>query len=244
VCRDGVHSIQVVSVTARARVRGAPVVVGCHQHCVSALYRGCKAGYPMSMDRRELRELHYITPISNVPSILALGILSHNRAAGVFHRTVAMSEIQGRRARKAVPGGRRLHDYVNLYVTSRNPMMFKRHLEHEKLCVLRVDTEVLDLPNVVVTDRNAASDYALFKPAPGGLDIIDAALTFAEYWTDANELVQWQKKSAKCAEVLVPDSVGPEYVCGVYVSCPLSLRAMELSCPSVGVSIDRHLFFL
>jgi hypothetical protein len=32
------------------------------------------------MKRSELTELHYITPIANISSILRLGILSHNRA--------------------------------------------------------------------------------------------------------------------------------------------------------------------
>ena len=58
------------------------------------------------MERHELTELHYITPIANVPSILELGILSHNRAKRVRHESVAMNEIQDRRARVTVPGGK------------------------------------------------------------------------------------------------------------------------------------------
>ena len=68
------------------------------------------------MQRDELQELHYITPICNVPSILQHGLLSHVRAAKHKHSSVAMAEIQDRRSEVRVPGGRRLHEYVNLYI--------------------------------------------------------------------------------------------------------------------------------
>jgi len=58
--------------------------------------------------REDLNELHYITPIDNVPSILKLGILSHAGAAEIEHVSVAMDEIQQRRAQVVVPGGRQL----------------------------------------------------------------------------------------------------------------------------------------
>ncbi len=78
------------------------------------------------MERHELTELHYITPIGNVPSILRQGILSHIRLQRVEHESVAMEEIQDRRAKVIVPGGLKLHEYVNLYICARNPMMYKR----------------------------------------------------------------------------------------------------------------------
>ncbi len=152
------------------------------------------------MERHDLTELHYITPIANVPSILNLGILSHNRAKRVPHESVAMNEIQDRRAGVTVPGGRKLHEYVNLYICARNPMMYKRQTQHQGLCVLGISTNILDLPGVVISDRNASSDYAIFKAAPGGLSIVNREWTFAEYWTDADQITEWKKKAAKCAE--------------------------------------------
>lgn len=76
------------------------------------------------MKRSELTELHYITPIANVPSILRQGILSHNRAKRVQHQSVAMNEIQDRRAKVTVPGGKKLHEYVNLY-SDKKPSLFQ-----------------------------------------------------------------------------------------------------------------------
>lgn len=50
-----------------------------------------------------------------------------------------------------VPGGRPLHEYVNLYFCARNPMLFRIKDLHLELCVLQIDTNVLDLPGVVIT---------------------------------------------------------------------------------------------
>ena len=50
------------------------------------------------MRRDELEELHYITPLENLPSIMKHGILSHRQAEKISHKSVAMTEIQKRRA--------------------------------------------------------------------------------------------------------------------------------------------------
>lgn len=171
------------------------------------------------MDRCELTELHYITPIANVPSILRLGILSHNRAKRMQHQSVAMIEIQDRRAKVTVPGGKMLHEYANLYICDRNPMMYKRLAQHRDICVLRINPAVIDLPDVVITGGNASGDYVRFAAAPNGLSIVDITATFAEYWTDSNQIVEWRKKAAKCSEVLVQDKVKPDYIMGANMSC-------------------------
>lgn len=196
------------------------------------------------MNRADLRELQYIAPMRNVPSIAWRGILSHRLAAKVAHDSVAMEAIQDRRAKVVVPGGRPLHDYVNLYICARNPMLRRVRGYHLDLCVLRVRPEVLDLPGVVVTDRNASSGYARFAPAPRGLAVVDRALTFAEYWTDPDEIVYYQKKSAKCAEVLVPDRVDPSYIIGAYVSCDEALVHFNGLGVGATANVDGHLFFV
>ena len=196
------------------------------------------------MKRSELQELHYITPIVNVPSIMERGILSHKRAAKIVHESVAMPEIQDRRAKVVVPRGRPLHEYANLYVCARNVMMYKRKGHHREVCVLKVNTDVLDVPEVVVTDANASGDYVRFAAAPRGLAIVDRELTFAEYWTDPNPILYYQKKAAKCAEVLVPDWVDPRFIAGAYVSCEGSLARMRELDVDLHVTVDSHLFFL
>lgn len=195
------------------------------------------------MQRSELTELHYITPIASLPSIFRLGILSHNRAKRVVHQSAAMHEIQDRRAKVTVPGGRKLHDYVNLYICARNPMMYKRRAQYRELCGLRIKSDVIDLPGTVVCDRNASSEYVVFKAAPDGLSIVNKEWTFAEYWTDPDQITEWQKKAAKCAEVLVPDKVKPDYITGAYVACLEAQDTLENLVRDVPVVINSRLFF-
>ena len=195
------------------------------------------------MRRAELSELHYIAHMNNVQSILRLGILSNRKASRVGHTSVAMQKVQDRRAEVVVPAGRKLHEYANLYVCARNPMLYKRQGQHLDLCVLHVSTDVLDLPRVVITDANASSDYRRFAAAPRGLRIVDQEATFAEYWTDPNPIVQWQKKSAKCAEVLVPDKVEPRLILGAYVSCQEAMDKLKGLGTGIRVTINGHMFF-
>jgi hypothetical protein len=193
--------------------------------------------------REELSELHYITHMDNVQSILRRGILSNKKARGIIHTSIAMQKVQERRAEVLVPRGRKLHEYANLYICARNPMLFKLKDQHLDLCVLRIRTEVLDLPGVVVTDRNASSRYVRWAAAPAGLSIVDRALTFADDWTDPDLIQHWRKKSAKCAEVLVPDRVEPKFITGAYVSCQEAMKRFNALGTGVAVTIDGHMFF-
>ena len=58
------------------------------------------------MERHELIELHYLTPISNLTSIMANGILSHNNAVGLNHESLADEDIQNRRQNVCQAGSR------------------------------------------------------------------------------------------------------------------------------------------
>lgn len=201
------------------------------------------------MRRDQLYELHYITPVSNLPSILREGILCNQASRRHGHASVAMPEIQERRSFKTVPGGRRLHDYACLYLHARNPMLYKRKDRHAELCILRVSTDVLELPEVVITSQNASSDYVRFYSAPDGLKYLDYELVFAEYWTHPDDPIEeYRHKSIKCAEVLVPDRVRLDYIFGAYVSNPDTRTIVETHARLAGhpleVVVDRHLFFL
>ena len=198
------------------------------------------------MKLEELVELHYITPIANIPSIYTHGILSHKMTQKLEHESISMQEIQERRAQVVVPGGRPLHEYVNLYFDARNPMMFLRKAAHLDLCVLRIAPSVLNIPGVVITDRNASSGYALFKPAPQGLAIVDKELVFAKDWTHPDQIEYWNRKSAKNAEVLVPDRVDWRFILGAYVSCPESEEVLVKTKDNttiIDIVVNGQLFF-
>lgn len=195
------------------------------------------------MDREEIQELHYITPLENVRSIIENGILSHRLAFARRHRSVAMEEIQKIRKKKQVPQGRNLHEYVNLYFSARNPMMYRLKENHAQLCILRIDPSILDLDNVIVADGNAASDYTIFWPSPQGLQKIDSEIVFADYWTDSNQIREWHKKRVKCAEVLIPDRLDPCYIMGAYVASEEAKSALEKTAPGMEVIVSPGLFF-
>ncbi|MBE3599471.1 MAG: DUF4433 domain-containing protein [Limnochordaceae bacterium] len=166
--------------------------------------RASMAGVP-PMTRDELTELRYIAPIANLASMRRLGLLCHREASRVRHTSVAALEIQHRRAPKRVPGGLMLHEYPDLYINARNPMLYRLRQRHTDLCVLRIGPKVIDIAGTVISDQNAASGHVYFRSAPDGLGYISREVVFAERWTHPQDKIQeWRHKSAMCAEVLVP----------------------------------------
>jgi hypothetical protein len=183
-------------------------------------------------------ELHYITPMENVASILERGVLSHRLAGSVPHRSVADEDVQAIRARTKVLGSAPLHTYANAYFTARNPMLYVRLAQHRDICVLRIRKEVIDIAGTVITDGNASSKWTRFSAGRGGLAIVEKDRTFAEYWTDS-----WDTKRRKCAEVLAPGRIPADYIVGAYVSCAASLESFDGICDEMEGEVNRALFF-
>lgn len=197
------------------------------------------------MKREDLHELHYITPIENVASIMANGLLSHNGVQRLGHARIDMREAQDRRAPKRVPNGLPVHDYVNLYICARNPMLYKRRGLHERICVLAVAPDVLDLPGAVVADQNVASNYVRFAEATAGLAIVDRDMTVARNWTHPlDQIAEWRHKAMKCAEILVPNRVDANYIVRAYVSGEAPRVALIGCGVTLPVEVTRDLFFL
>jgi ssDNA thymidine ADP-ribosyltransferase, DarT len=196
------------------------------------------------MERAQLESLYYITPIENLPSILAHGIVSNHRAAQFAHQSIAMQVIQDRREDKSVPGGLPLHDYVNLYFNPRNKMMSRVRGQHCSLCVLRVSPAVLDLPGVVISDQNASSRYALFLSSPQGLKKLDYDEVFANDWRHPGDQIrEWKHGSIVCAEVLVPRRVDASYLLGAIVSCAETEAVLVEQQCGLSCSVNSELFF-
>ncbi len=196
------------------------------------------------MTRAELHELGYIVPIATVPSILQHGILSHRRADRIVHESIALQDIQDLRAKVKVPNGRALHEYANMYICPRNPMLFKRKDSHNRICVLRVSADVVDLPNVVITNSNAGSKYVRFSPAPSGLAIVDRERTFARNWKHPEDQIdEWRHSAQKCAEVLVPDVVPVRYITGAFLSSGIAEQRLSELAPDLPIAINGDLFF-
>ena len=171
------------------------------------------------MNLTDIRELYFITDISNVASIMNDGILSHNEARRLHHRSIAEQGVQERRKNKKIPGTNKyLHDYANLYFDAHNPMLSARRDMNDTICVLRIKSNVLSLNGVIVTDQNASRD-CWFKPVSEGLPLLNHTEVFAEFWINREEpMEEYRLKGIKCAEVLMPKCVHPSLIIGAYVA--------------------------
>ncbi len=190
-----------------------------------------------------VKELHCIMPIENMASVMSHGILSHNKCEKLAHCDISDSQVQDRRKDKEVPKGLKLHDYANLYFCARNPMMYKRQANADNLCVLRISLKVTKQAGVVFTDKNAASDYARFLSVSEVKSKIDFDLVFADYWTDDDPIEQMKKKTAKCAEVLVPHAIPAEYIIGAYVVDENSVQKLQNQGFNLPISVNSDMFF-
>jgi hypothetical protein len=198
----------------------------------------------MIVEISEIRELHYITHIDNLPSIFRHGILCHRDAQKLKPISVADSQVQARRAQKRVPGGLLLHDYVNLYINGRNPMLYRncKDFSDTKLAVLSVSTEVMKTQGVVLTDGNAAASRTAFSPYPMGLKKLDRELIYARYWNDPDPIVKDRKTWAICAEVLVPSRLDPQVIEKLYVASGTVMASLS-SLITAPVIEHAYLFF-
>jgi hypothetical protein len=196
------------------------------------------------MNRADITELHYITVIANLPSILQHGILSHKLADKIAHDSVAMQEIQERRQNKRIPGAGNLHDYANLYFDAHNPMLSKCRARNNEICVLQIDALVMDQAGVIVTDRNAAADMVRFFPVVAGLSAISHDRVFAKYWTHPDDFYDERlHKSQKCAEVLVPQRVNTKFITGAYVANQKALDAVAAVDSMLSVRVRNDMYF-
>ena len=199
------------------------------------------------MDRRDVGELFYIVPLPNVPSIIAIGLLSDVGAAAVAHKSVADPTIKARRATRTVSASHRLPDFVNLYFCARNKMMFKIHANNPSLdhmCVLRLSHRLLDIEDAVIADGNASSDYTRFDSVAVGLPRLDADRIHAEYWTHhPDEVDRWEHGRVKAAELLVLDVVDPEFILGGLVATATATAALRPMIAPRPVVVAPYVFF-
>lgn len=199
----------------------------------------------MKLTPSDIAELYFITDIANMPSILKHGILSHNLIAKkkIQHSSVANVDVQGRRMNKVIPGGKKLHDYANLYINARNPMLYVLLPKQRDLCVLRISTDVLRGAGMIVSGENAARGWARFEPWPDGLNMIEKENIFRERWDVDDPFEKDRLKGLMCAEILVPDKVDSRCIQGAFVSCQESLDRLAGLCPGLSISLNKTLFF-
>lgn len=180
----------------------------------------------------------------NIPSVLQRGILSNERASKLNHASIALQPVQDRRDQASIPGGLRLHQYANLYFHARNPMMSKRRNEAPTMCVLRVSTGVLGIQGTVISDMNAASTKYVRFLHPSQWTALDFDAIYAMDWRHPDNPPAYYRHSAqKCAEVLVPHFVPPNYLTGAYVVDTAAQGALTQAGFNLPITIQPVLFF-
>jgi hypothetical protein len=194
--------------------------------------------------RSELNGLYNAFHRENLASYMEQGVLSFDRAEHVAHRSVADPAVQETRDGKEVPPGRRrLHSYANLYVNPRNIVVFRFIRDtidaggsSDDICVIRLSPDALDLPGVVVTDRNAAS-WPQWMTPDAGIAELDKDEIFKKYWHDKDHAMRM------CAEVLVPDAVVPAWIEEVLVASTAARAAAVPLCAPIPVTVNPWWFF-
>lgn len=202
----------------------------------------------MRMTRKKFKEitghnaLYSIMPLENISSVLEYGILSHDLAEKHAHISVALEDVQAKREQKVTNAGRTLHSYANLYFDSWNPMLSKLRQKNKEICILAINPMILELQEVVIADRNAASKLVSFI-TPEMMDTLDFRKIYMKYWNDEDPFVKDANKLVKCAEVLVPDCVPASYILGAVVADgEVEKRLKELGFDKQ-IIVDRNRFF-
>ncbi len=108
--------------------------------------------------------------------------------------------------------------------------------------MLRISLEVARLAGVVFADRNASSDWVRFLH-PSQWGVLDFDAIFAMDWRDPNRFAYYEKKSKKCAEVLVPERVEPGFLTGAYVVDQTAATHLAASGFALPVQVEPVLFF-
>ena len=195
------------------------------------------------MTYSDIKELYFIVPIETIPSIMKYGMLSHCLAEKIPHKSIAMEEIQKRRTNKKVPGGMELHRYANLYFDAHNPMLSKVRDHNNFICILCVSPEILTFENVIISDRNASSKWAIFHKSPDGLEYLNKDKISATSWKHENQQKEWEHKSIKCAEALVPNQIDVRYILKVLVYNDKVKERLIINNFPLTIEVNNQIFF-
>jgi hypothetical protein len=148
-----------------------------------------------------------MTYIDNLASIVRYGLLSHNESyrLGLIRTDISDPDVQNIRANLADPFHKRpLHEYVALYFSPRNPMLYRRREIQEDIVILGIEPQVLMEPDTIFTNGNAAAYGTLFYQDPAMLRQLPWDKIRAQNWTTIPD-----GKRIKCSEVLVYPRIDP-----------------------------------
>lgn len=164
-----------------------------------------------------LRELFYITHVSNIKAILEKGILSHNKLekASLNLKTVSIKSVEDKRSEVKTPDGRSLWDFARFYFQARNPMLFTavRNYPLNEIAVIGIDKSIVERPDVFLSTGNAAHSNSRIVSGLEKQEILPFILDEVNrpFWNEADG-----SKRTIMAECLVPEGVAPSFIRSIY----------------------------
>ena len=201
---------------------------------------------PSRKQPKDILGVYYIAPLANLASILRRGVLSHAAVARENLRSEAIydSSIVASRGERRTPDGKTLWDFANFYFNPRNAMMYRVYrAEGRDVAVLLMRRQLLD-SGKYVSVGNAASPQSAILPIKEGMARIQSDSVMeklrADVWSEGEE------KRLMMSELLVPESVAPDFVQSVYVPTAEKAAAARrlLDLPAGVDAIPHpHMFF-
>ncbi len=183
-------------------------------------------------------ELHYITHIDNVSSIVSHGILSKTLLTRRKLSSTDISDPDVQRWRNdAEPVfGRAIHDYVPLYFNPLNAMLYKRRELRHSLAICAIPIQRLLNKQHVFTDGNAASRSTSFSSDINLVRTSDSVLK-ARSWSDLPD-----GRRRRCAEMLIYECVPSNAIAKIYCYSARSQHMVAAVAPCQ-VLIDQSMFY-
>lgn len=169
-----------------------------------------------AMQSPSIRGFYYITHIDNLPSIVAQGILSHERveAERVEYTPIFDSDIVNMRRDKFTADGKSLWHYANLFFQPRNPMLYRivKNRGRRNLAVFSIANTVLQEQGVFITDGIALSSSTRLYRVSEGLQIFQAKQEILQSRSWISWMYSDELRRELMAECLVPNQVNPVHI--------------------------------
>lgn len=180
----------------------------------------------------------HLTHKSNIHSIIKNGILNHSDAyqSDVVPIDISDPGAQQWRDRTEPLYKRKIHDYANLYINPRNPMLYARKELQVDLCLVEISLSVLAENQYLMTDGNAASHDTKFYSSASSLELLPWDVLRAGYWNDLPD-----GKRKRCAEVLVYPKIPPKFI--VRIHCYSNSTLDLLYDCGQDILVTKNLFF-
>lgn len=185
-----------------------------------------------------IRYLYRMTHYSMLDSTLKHGILSHNEAdkRGLINPMYDISnpDVQNRR--------HQIHDYVCLYFSPRNPMLYFHRNRQQDIIFLGVDFNIISENGACFTDGNAASDDTQFYRDISQLNRLKWEIINDPFWSNYPD-----GKRVKCAEVLIPHKINVQKIlkifCYTEIQKEICKNIVFNNNIELCVEMDRSLYF-